>query len=196
MIYIILPLLIFIYLSIIFIIEKEMPFEKGLILKILLFSLLIPIFKLELYKGIPYHLYLIFIAYGVIILMLPEKIVKLPSFKIYLNKKRLILIPLSAAINEEIFFRGVLNKFLFQISKNKITIYLVSSFLFALIHIFNYINGIESKKYFLLIFPVRFAFGLFFSIINNEWGLLSVIIIHFLIDFPVFYRIYTKYSIK
>ncbi|WGS64531.1 CPBP family intramembrane glutamic endopeptidase [Marinitoga aeolica] len=194
MIYLILFLLIALYFLMVFFIEKKIPFEKGLLTKIIIFSLFIPIFKLELYKNIPLQLYIIFIVYGIVIVLLPEKIVKLPSFGIYLNIKRLILIPLSAATSEEVFFRGILNKYLFQAVENIIIVAIISSTLFALMHIFNYFNGIESKRYFLLISPVRFAFGFFFSIVNYKYGLLSVIIIHFLIDFPVFYRIYKKYN--
>ncbi|OQY10261.1 MAG: hypothetical protein B6I29_01880 [Marinitoga sp. 4572_148] len=194
MIYLKIFLLIGIYFLIIYLIEKKLSFEQGLLTKIVIFSLFIPIFNLPTYKAVPLYLYVIFIIYGIIIILLPEKMVKQPSFRVYINTKRLILLPLSAAINEEVFFRGILNKFLFQAIENIIIVSFISSVLFALMHIFNFFNGVENKKYFIIISPIRFAFGFFFSIVNYEYGLLSVIIIHFLIDFPVFYRMYRKYN--
>ncbi|SHE89025.1 hypothetical protein SAMN02745164_01350 [Marinitoga hydrogenitolerans DSM 16785] len=187
---ILLLLSIIIYFILIYTIEKKYTFEQSLIIKIALFSLLIPIFKIPFYSETPYSLYYIFIIYGIVLILLPEKWIKTSGFRLYINKKRLFLIPLSASITEEVFFRGILNELLLNVYNSIIIVSIISSFLFALIHIFNFINGIENKKYFLLTFPLRFAFGLFFSYIYFKYGLFSVIIIHFLVDFPALYRLY------
>lgn len=183
-----------IYFIIIYNIEKRIIFERALLLKTIIFSLLIPIFKLNFYEKLPYMLYIIFIIYGIILIFLPEKWVKMGSFKIYINKKRLFLIPLSASITEEVFFRGILNEILLNIIDNLVYISIISSFLFALVHIFNLINGIENKKYFIITFPLRFLFGLFFSYVYFKYGLLNSIILHFLVDFPALYKIYMRYN--
>ncbi|WP_129408260.1 CPBP family glutamic-type intramembrane protease [Marinitoga lauensis] len=86
----------------------------------------------------------------------------------------------------------MLNELLLNIINNIVYVSLISSLAFALIHIFNLLNGIENRKYFLITFPLRFAFGLFFSFIYFEYGLLNSIILHFLVDFPALYRIYKK----
>ncbi|KLO24931.1 MULTISPECIES: CPBP family intramembrane glutamic endopeptidase [unclassified Marinitoga] len=187
---IILLIIILIYFFIIYSIEKFFSFEKSLIVKSVIFTLLIFIYKLKLHIKLPYYIYIIFIIYGIIIIFLPQKWIKSDSFRIYINRKRMILIPLSASIVEEVFFRGILNTKLLFIYNNIYIAVMISSLLFALIHIFNLFNGIENKRYFFITFPIRFGFGLFFSYVYFKYGLLSAIILHFLIDFPALYRIY------
>jgi hypothetical protein len=183
---------IILYFLLIYLIEKNIKFETGLLLKSILFAILIPIYNLKFHLDSPSLIYIIFIVYGIIINILPEKWIKTNSLRIYINTKRLILIPISASITEEVFFRGILNELLVDVINNVIYVSLISSFLFALIHIFNFLNGIEEKKYFLITFPFRFAFGMFFSIIYFKYGILSTIFLHFLVDFPALLRIYKR----
>ncbi|KAF2956519.1 CPBP family intramembrane glutamic endopeptidase [Marinitoga sp. 38H-ov] len=178
------------YFFIIYLIERNIQFEKGLIIKSIIFLLLIPLYNLIIFIKIPYLIYLIFLIYGIIINILPDKWVKTNSLKFYINRKRLFLIPIAASITEEVFFRGILNELLLNELSNIMHVSIISSFLFALIHIFNLFNGLESKKYFVLTFPIRFAFGLFFSFLYFKYGIISAIFVHFLVDFSALLRIY------
>ncbi|AEX85088.1 CAAX amino terminal protease family [Marinitoga piezophila KA3] len=182
------------YFLFIYLIEKKYPLERASTIKIIFSLILIPIAGLKLYTFNLQYLKLlsVFVVYGIAIITLPEKIIKSDGLRIYLNKNLVFLIPLSAAITEEVLFRGILNTYLIKILNMEFYSVLISSFLFAMVHIFNVINGMEKKKYFFISFPLRFGFGLFFSYIYFEYGIINAILLHFLIDFPALYRIYNK----